>query len=331
MIGWRSELVDGVDRLTQVRFMECVTEDDGDFGETQIKQVRVFSRAGDQVAWSIYRRSNAGASDGWAVHDQGMVTIGEIALCPVYLNRTAFMQGLPPLSDLAEVNLAHWQSQSDQRNILHAARVPILFWAGKTDNSPVEIGAFRMLTSSDPNSKLSYVEHKSEAIGAGRQDIKDLEEQMQVLGLELLVSKPSGQTATGETIDQAKMNSSLAMMANALKDALEQAFGFMALYAGLDRDAGGGSLTINTDFGISMRGTQDTSGLLQAVKDGVISRETCIRELKRRGILSDDIDEAEEVQKALDEATSTNDTAGDVFAAYGLPADSGDSTGADAP
>ena len=38
-----------------------------------------------------------------------------------------FMTAHPPLMDLAWLNLAHWQSASDQRHILHVARVPILF------------------------------------------------------------------------------------------------------------------------------------------------------------------------------------------------------------
>lgn len=329
MIGWRSELSNGVERLTQVRFYESVTEDDGEFGEAPIRQIRVFSRSGERVTWATYRKDAIG--ENWSKHADGVVTINEIALCPVYVNRTGFMQGMPPLSDLAEVNLAHWQSQSDQRNILHVARVPILFGSGFSEESgPMEVGASRMLTTSDVGAKLTYVEHSGAAIEAGRQDIQDLEAQMRVLGLELLVSKPGGMTATGEAIDQAKMNSTLAMMANALKDALEQALGFMALYAGLSRDQGGGSLTVNTDFSVSLRGAQDISSILAAMKDGLISRATGLRELKRRGFLADDIDEAEEVERALADSDPIDD-ADEVLAALGRPADAGGRTGADAP
>jgi len=35
------------------------------------------------------------------------------------------MQAKPPLLDLAWLNVEHWQSASDQSNILHVARVPI--------------------------------------------------------------------------------------------------------------------------------------------------------------------------------------------------------------
>jgi hypothetical protein len=44
--------------------------------------------------------------------------------------RCAFGDGEPPLLDLAYLNVKHWQSQSDQDNILHIARVPILALIG---------------------------------------------------------------------------------------------------------------------------------------------------------------------------------------------------------
>ena len=63
-----------------------------------------------------------------------------------------------------------------------------------------------------------------------REGLKDLEFQMQVQGLELLIPRPGSETATGRAIDQAAMHAPLAMMAWALKDALEQAFGFLGEY-----------------------------------------------------------------------------------------------------
>jgi len=103
------------------------------------------------------------------------------------------------------------------------------------------------------------------------------------------------------------MNTPLAMMATALKDALEQAFGFMGMYIGLARDTQGGSLTVNTDFGISLRGVQDVTALISMVKEKIISRERCILEMKRRGIIADDVDAEAEVLMALDEGMDNED------------------------
>jgi hypothetical protein len=143
---------------------------------------------------------------------------------------------------------------------------------------------------------MKYVEHTGAAIGAGRDDLKDLEFQMQTLGLELLIPKPGGQSATGAVIDQGKINSPLAMMADNLKDALEQAFGYMAEYDGLGKDAGG-SISVNTDFGLSLRDAAEIQAILGAYNAGLISRETAWKELKRRGFLMDDFKPEDEIEK----------------------------------
>lgn len=328
MIGWRSETIAGVDTLTQVRFSEEVTEADGEFGEKPVKQVRAFTRTVNGVEWSVWREDEK--SKEWVVHQSGRTTISDIAFCPVYVSRAGFMAGYPPLADLAEVNLSHWQSQSDQRNILHVARVPILFGSGFESGTPIEIGAGRMVTASDPNAKMQYVEHSGAAIESGRTDLKDLEFQMQTLGLELLIPRPGGQSATGAAIDQAKMHAPLAMMANALQDALEQALEFMARYSDINADLAG-TLTVNTDFGVSMRDAGDITALLGAVNAGVISRATFIREMKRRGVIADDVDEDEEFQRVLDEGHPLDDE-GDAMAALatGMMRDRTAGTDADA-
>jgi hypothetical protein len=305
VLGWRSGVIAGVETLTQFRFKETVREQTDEYGEKAISQVRVLRREGDTISWEVHRESPE-VPGMWAKIDEGPLTIDEIPVIPVYFNRTGFMMGEPPLSDLAEVNLSHWQSQSDQRNILHVARVPILFGAGfDAKTGKLEVGAQRMLTSSDPNAKLAYVEHSGAAIESGRNDLKDLEFQMQVMGLELLIPKPGGQSATGEIIDATKMNTPLAMMAMALKDALEQMFVLMAKFVGKADFAG--SLTINTDFGVSLRGAQDTQDLLKMVKEGIISRTTFIDEMKRRAVLSEDVNAEEEAERALNEMTPPED------------------------
>lgn len=295
-LGWRAQDINGVETLTQFRFQDDTCEPDGDFGEKPVEQVRAFLRTEAGVIWQTYRKNDKAD---WVLHDEGPVSIPDIAICPVYTSRTGFMVGLPPMAALAEVNHAHWQSQSDQRNILHFARVPLLFGAGwSQDAAPLEVGAGRMIVQSAANASLTVVEHSGAAIGAGRDDLKDLEFQMQVLGLELLIPKQSGQSATGAALDAAKMNAPLSMMAKGLEDALEQAFGFMAAYAGLPRDTGGGSVEVNKDFGVTM-GAADAQAIIATEAAGMISKPTAIRELQRRGVLSPEIDPDEEAIAAM--------------------------------
>lgn len=286
LIGWQTKNIAGVVTLTQVRIKETanVPDPNDPFSEICVPQVRVLSPG----VWEIWRESTGDVDKGkWVKVQEGITNLDKIPLAPIYINRTGFMVGEPPLEDLADLNISHWQSQSDQRNILHVARVPILFGAGFSDDDTIEIGASRMVRTSAPDSKLEYVEHTGAAISSGRDDLKDLEFQMQTQGLQLLIPQPGDKSATGEILNSAKENSPLAMMARALQDALEQSFGFMAEFMGLGADAGG-EIEVNTDFGLA-NNVADIPNIITAYQSGLIDAETGLNELKRRNFLSDSV------------------------------------------
>jgi hypothetical protein len=289
LIGWRSETINGVQTLTQIRVRECVPVPDGLFGETTVNQVRVIYRD----RFELYRPNVTNGS--YEIIQQGPVTFGAIPLATYYTNRTGFMRAEPPLQDMADLNVAHWQSSSDQKNILHFARVPILFRAGFTqkDGGVKEIAATRMFTAENPDAKMEFVEHSGQAIGAGRQDLLDLEDRMRILGLELFTAQPGNVTATGRIIDSEEVNSTVKQLALAEKDCIEQALDFMGRWQGRAKGTSG-SVTINTDYGISNRDAQEINSLIEMRKNGEISRETFWSELKRRGTLSDDFDAKQE-------------------------------------
>lgn len=303
MIGWKTETINGKETLTQIRFREHVTVDDGEYGEKVEERIRVLWRDHFEV-WRKKEKA-AQTDDQWELVDSGVVTLGEIPLATFYAARTGFMTAEPPLEDLADLNVAHWQSSSDQRHILHVARVPILF--GKALNEtdaegkPIQIGPNRMVTSSDAGGDLKYVEHGGAAISSGRQDLVDLEDRMRMMGMELFMHQQSGGvTATGRAIDSAEANSQAKAMALSLKDALELAMVYMAKWAALGDN--GGSVNVNTDFGISLQGSQEVQALLNARMAGEISRTTFWAELKRRGLLMDDFDAELEAEALSSEA-----------------------------
>jgi hypothetical protein len=84
------------------------------------------------------------------------------------------------------------------------------------------------------------------------------------------------------------------MTADALQDALEQALHWMTIYGGAASDP---TVTVNKDFGVSFMTPQEITALLSAVKDGVLSRETLVTELARRGVIRSDITPEEEFDR----------------------------------
>ena len=325
IIGWRAETVRNVTMLTQLRIMESVSEPDpkDEFATIETPQVRVLDVVDGGVRTRLYRKpSNTKA---WEVAENGDFinpALTEITVVPFYANRTGFFTAAPVLDDLADINIAHWQSQSDQRNILHYARVPILFGAGMAETEAITIGSNAAVMASDANARLGWVEHSGKAIEAGRQDLKDLEFQMETFGLQLLTARPASQSATGEALDANKETSQLAMTADALKDALERALHWMTIYGG---NAGQPEVAVNKDFGVSFMTAQEMTSLLSAVKDGVLSRETVITELARRGMIRSEIAPEDEIKRIDDDDLRDEDEDDDALAALtgGMPLNSG--------
>jgi len=297
LIGFRSRKVGSQQVLTAIRIKEVTMEEDGAYGEREVIRVREIT----QTSWTLWVQDPKDGS--WALEKEGPMTLGLIPLVTVYTNRTGFMLAEPPLEDLAWMNVAHWQSSSDQRNILHVARVPILFSSGLgEDADKLIIGPNRHIKGPE-NSKMGYVEHTGAAIDSGRNDLLDLQDYMRLMGLELLMPlNGGGQTATAKSLDYADANSPLQSMAMSLQDKLDLALHYAALWMKLPS---GGHTKVNTDFGITLRDAADVQGLIQARMGGLISSETFWAELKRRNILSEDFDPAAETI-LLDEETKAD-------------------------
>lgn len=282
----------GVEKLTHVRIRECEVVREG-FEEYTIERVRVL----EPGTWVLWRR----VQKRWEIENQGKTTLDVIPLVTFYAEREDFMVARPPLTDLANVNIAHWQSASDQRNILTVARFPMLAMSGATDDeSKVVIGPRQLLSSINPDSKYYYVEHTGKAIESGRTDLEDLKSDMAILGVELL-QKSGSVTATAKAIDSAENISMLQDMTLRFSDALEQAYGLLARW--LNIKAGGGSLTVNSNFGLKLNQEADLATIQKARETREISHQHYITELKRRSVLADDFD-VEADQKLLDEEST---------------------------
>lgn len=291
LIGWRAARLGGVQILEQLRIREQSVEFDGNFGERTVERVRVH----EPGAVSLYRKGEK--SGKFVLEASHEVTLEEIPLVTIYARRGGFLVAEPPLEDLAWLNLKHFQSQSDQDNILHAARVPILFAAGFSADAfdGTEIGPNRAIVSADAGATLSFVEHSGAAISAGREDLVATEDRMQVLGVELLVKRPrpGNQTATARAIDAAESISDLQSMVRGLESGLERAFAFAGKWLG--RGDLRAAIDINQDIGLSLREASDLAELLKARQAGEITRRTYLEAIKRRGLLDADTDIEAEV------------------------------------
>ena len=294
LIGWKWELRQGKKVLTQIRIREIAKQNaaDDEFQQIIRHRVRVF----DETRWRLFEKSLD--SEEWTVIEQGVNTLGKIPLVSFYTNKIEFMIGQPFLLDIAYLQVKHWQSSSDQQNILHVARVPILFGAGWGDGEKTQkeltVGAsFGML--GPKGATLTYVEVTGAAIEAGEKDIKNIEQEIQLIGMELLVQRPTGNvTATARVMDQTEADSPMQMIVTELENAVGEVFDLFAEWLNLGED-GGGTVAIHKDFGITQGDASDIRELLSARNNGEISQTTLWKEMKRRNFLSDDFTPEDEI------------------------------------
>jgi len=293
-------MVEGQEILTHVRILEEEIDRDG-FAEVVTHRIRVFDlalvpeREGDEsslvprVFWSLWRQAK---KDKWEPEVvPTMLEIDRIPIVTFYADRQDLMYGKPPLNDLADLNISHWQGSSDQRNILTVTRFPLLAGSGIADEeATVEVGPNRMLSTTNPDGKFYYVEHSGRSIAAGRQDLLDLEEQMASYGAEYLRKRPGNMTATARALDSAEATSPLQDAAVRFEDAVNQALVITAKWLKIE-DAG--TINVASDFGPEDIVQGDLQELGNARRARDLSREDYLEELKRRGALRDEFDQEE--------------------------------------
>lgn len=279
-----SEVVHGVETLTHVRIMEHETVVEG-FAESIRTTIKVL----EPGLVRIYEeRKTRNKKVQWVLVDEYTYDLDFIPLVTFYANREGFMVGKPPLTDLADLNISHWQSNSDQRVILTTARFPILALSGgQPEGNALTVGPNQWLFCPDAQGRYYYVEHQGKAIEAGRNDLRDLEDQMSAYGADALRKKPGNPTATAKAIDSAETTSPLQDMAIRFMDALNIALWYMGLWMNTEET---GQLIIETDFGAGNDPTADVKALETARKNRDISRKTYLSELQRREVLSDNFE-----------------------------------------
>jgi hypothetical protein len=295
LIFAHTEVINGVETVTHARILEETTERVG-FAEVWVTRIRVIEPGIQQIYLKVVDERTQEVT--WKLEDEFLTDLDFVPLVTFYAEKDAPFVAKPPLSDLADLNIAHWQSCSDQRQILTVARFPMLAASGADQEATkMVVGPFSWLSSPDAQGRFYYVEHSGKSIGAGRQDLLDLEEQMAHYGAEFLTKRPGRETATARALDSAEATSPLQDMTLRFIDALNQALFFTAQWLKLDD---GGSVEMTTDFGPEDPDQSDMNILKFTRNRQDISRRNYLKEMVRRGILPDDFD-IDEDQKFLEE------------------------------
>jgi hypothetical protein len=288
--GWRKE--GGTNRLLQVRIHDYDVRPLNEFGEEQVEQMRVIYPG----RYDLYTLGQEVVE----FTATGDYSLPEIPLVPIYSNRRGLLLSQPPLLDIANLNITHYQRQADLIHALHIAAMPTLVLEGWDDTTGSATMGVNYAIAMQPGNKAYYVQADATSFDAQMQELQSLESQMSTLGVtKLFGQKFVAESAEAKRIDQAQSNSVLSIISQELESALNQAFVYAAQYVGLEPP----EITIDRDFDYYRLIGQDVSVLAQLNQMGKISDSMLLEILRRGEVLPDNINIEDEVEAAGKQAT----------------------------
>lgn len=287
ILGWRSEVKDGKQELTQLRLSEKIVVPDGLYGEKQVEQVRVLSPG----AFEIHQKDQKGD---FVVVDEGRTSLSEIPFSVAYSNRMGVLESVPPLADIAELNLQHYQVQSDLSNQLHISAVPMLALFGfPAAAEEISAGPGEALALPE-GAAAQYIEPAGNSYDAQFRRLEQIASQINELGLAaVLGAKLVGETAEAKRIDRSQGDSTMMVVAQQMQDLIDNSLRFHADYM---QERNPGSSLVNRDFMGTRLEPQEIQALLQLYTAGTITQETLLLQLEAGEVLGDDFDVEQELE-----------------------------------
>lgn len=331
MIAVYSDFVGGQEVIHHARFMETAVQIDG-FTEVCVQRIRVLTRdpifevVGNTITdavigygparWELWeQKTGADNKQTWVMVDGGDITIGVIPLVPfVPMSRkTGSWVVSAPLRDIANMQIKEYQQEANLEWVKIMTCFPMLSISGvsgkdeKGEPVKVKVGPSQVILippnqqGNGPAGEASYVEPTTASIKEVREQLELFRQEMRDLGMQPLAQANLTVVTTANV--SKKASSAVQAWSFIFKDAIELAWKYTAQWL---NDATEPEIEIYTDFSAETDGKDRLGAVLNAEKQGVISKRTAREELKRDGTLSANVTDEEEEQRLAEEGEGPN-------------------------
>ena len=289
VINWRHARINNRYQLVLVVLKESAEIGDDEFDHTSEDRYRVLDLIPNAQGQWTYRqrvfRIDKDGNDEQVGADifpmMGSNALGEIPF------RFVGELDEPPLIDLVDANLAHYQVNSDYRHGLHFTALPTLFVAGVQlePGKSFRIGSTSAVVAPDPSAKASFIEFTGQGMDPTEKALARLEQRMAVLGARMIADETTRQSETlgGTQIKRAGENSILSSVVISVSTAIEWALDLFAKWAG---SPGVVRYEINRDFNPAGLDAQQLTALVGAVQAGQISEAEFFDLLQRHDVVA---------------------------------------------
>lgn len=276
-------------KLTMFRYQEELKTNYGLYGEQYVAVARVIVPGAFQVF----------EADKQTPMKQGTLALDYVPLVNIYTQKEGFLCALPPLSDVAHLNIAHYRRLADLLHSLHIAAIGLLVledYDGTNAVTGLNYG-IRM----NAGAKAYWVPCDAGSFVAQAELLDRLENEISHLGItKLLGQKFVAESEGAKRIDQQQANCVLATAALQLEAALNEAFRMAAEYRKIEPP----KVIISKDFDFYRLLGQDVSVLSQLEEKGQITTDLFHKILFHGEWIPEDVDMKEllESVKKLKEA-----------------------------
>lgn len=293
IINWKYARIRNRNQLSMVVLKECISEPDGEFAEKKIDQYRVLDLdAAGEYRVRIFRREND--RDVQIGSDMYPLMNGQkldfIPFRIVGPDGSDSVLDEPPLIDLVDANLAHYQINADYRHGLHFTALPTAVISGYVPESPNDklyIGSTSAWVFPDPNATAAFLEFQGQGLSELREALREIKQEMALLGARAIADETKQAETLGATaIKRSGENSILSAIAIAVSESIEWALTIFAEWAGQSGDV---EYQLNRDFMPAMIDAQQLTALVSAVQAGKISDAEFFALMQRGDVIDSEI------------------------------------------
>lgn len=201
-----------------------------------------------------------------------------------------------PFYSMADKNIVHFRSNSQQLYITNFARIPFLYMAGFNEKEcQIKFGSDVAMSSSRPEAKIAWVESNGSGIAVGEKEIDRLERQLEAMGQSMLIEST---TATAAILTNSETRTRGSSMASNMKDTAMSIIRFHKMWMSIKEDET--EVYVNTSVKTSLSDVEFNI-LIQMKNLGAISNKTLRQQAKERGLLGENWTEELELDNLNEE------------------------------
>jgi len=259
---------------------------DNPFEDITFLKIRVLSIEDERVVVRLYKKN---AKEEWvqdgddifpnirgkALSEIPFVFLGSLSNTPI--------PDPPPLMDLANLNIKHWQLTVDYYHGLHYCAIPTPWAAGFGKSTELYIGANKAWVSDDSNAKCGYLEFTGSGLSAMLGAVSKLENQMAIVGARMLEE----QKKAAEAAETVKMrysgdSATLSNVVDCIEQGIIKAINLLGMWLGIETKT---EVVLNRDFVAQRLSAQDITALLGVWQSGALSLDAFLYNLQVGEIL----------------------------------------------